>query len=189
MNDFFAIVSRMKYINRWSLMRNLRSESLSEHTFEVAYITHALIAMHNAKGGEKIDAGEAVLYALYHDLNETLTGDMPTPVKYHNEELKKAYKDVEAYASEKLCNMLPSEIKDEYRKFLSKPSEAIERFVKAADKLSALIKCIDEKNMGNTDFLKAEAGLRKAIERMELPEATEFMNECIAAYGLCIDDL
>ncbi len=188
MDNFFAIMSRMKYINRWNLMRNQKSESLSEHTFEVAYITHALVAMHNARGGT-VNNGEAVLYALYHDVNETLTGDMPTPVKYHNEELRVAYKKVEKIANEKLCNMLPEELRSEYEKYLFQTDPKIVEFVKAADKLSALVKCIDERQMGNADFEKAEAGLRQKIYEMGLPEAVEFMENFITTYGLCVDEL
>lgn len=188
MDNFFAIMSRMKYINRWNLMRNQKSESLSEHTFEVAYITHALVEMHNARGGN-VNAGEAVLYALYHDVTETLTGDMPTPVKYHNEELHTAYKKVEQFANEKLCNMLPEELRGKYEKYLFSTDKKIVEFVKAADKLSALVKCIDERQMGNADFEKAEAGLRKKIYEIGLPEATEFMEKYIDSYGLCVDEL
>ncbi len=188
MDNFFAIMSRMKYINRWNLMRNQKNESLSEHTFEVAYIAHALVAMHNACGGD-VDAGETVLYALYHDVTETLTGDMPTPVKYHNDELHTAYKNVERIANEKLCNMLPEELRGEYGKYLFQADEKIVRFVKAADKLSALVKCIDERQMGNADFEKAEDGLRKKIYNSGVPEAVEFMEKFITSYGLCVDEL
>lgn len=169
-------------------MRNVREENLTEHSMEVAYITHAIVAIHNAKGGN-IDIGEAVLYALYHDCSEILTGDMPTPVKYHDDDIKNAYKNVEQKAESRLVSMLPDELKPSFEKYLGKPQQEIQRFVKAADRISALIKCIEEEKMGNHDFDTAQKGIRNSIYSSNVTEAIEFVEKYLPSYGLSIDEL
>ncbi len=190
-NGFFAMVSRMKYINRWALMRNEHSENLCEHSFEVAVITHALAVIGNKRFGKKLNGERAALLGLYHDTPETLTGDMPTPVKYYSEEVRLAYKTVEENACKSLIEMLPEDFRDDYSPmFLPEDGDAeLWKLIKAADKISALIKCIEEKKAGNSEFVKAGEGLKSAIENLGLPEAKVFVDEFLPAYELTLDEL
>lgn len=190
MNRFYAMLSRMKYIGRWSLMRATRPESLSEHTLETALITHALIVMGNRRMGQDLDPGKGVLMALYHDAGEIITGDMPTPVKYHNRRIHAAYKEVEDVAAGRLLDMLPGDLRGDYEPLL-RPGEDMAvyaPYVKAADKLSALIKCTEELSAGNREFAEAERALLLS-PALELPEARMFLEECLPAYALSIDEL
>ena len=249
---FFATVSRMKYIDRWALMRNSRQENLSEHSLEVAMIAHALCVIGNTRYGRRLNADRAAVIALYHDASEIITGDMPTPVKYYNAALRDAYKDVEHTAEQTLLRKLPADLRGEYESILcgpgtapdssdagkcasdsgvevhslmginvsgsdaggnapdpavlpGKPDEAagaggcaageseiyLRRLVKAADKLSALIKCIEERESGNREFRSAEASTLASIEAMaqELPEVGDFMRDFLPAYGRTLDEL
>ena len=188
---FFAMISRMKYIDRWSLMRNSRSENLSEHSMEAAVVAHALVLLHNRRFGGELNAERAALLGLYHDAPESLTGDMPTPVKYHSKELRKAYKSVEDNACLTLINMLPDDLKGDYKPFFFPAPEDAElwKYVKAADKICALTKCIDEKKAGNTEFEKAEGSVREAITAMQMPEADCFLNEFLPGYSLTLDEI
>ncbi len=190
-NGFFAMVSRMKYINRWALMRNEHSENLMEHSFEVASIAHALAVIGNKRFGKNYDCSRAALLGLYHDTPETLTGDMPTPVKYYSEEVRKAYNTVEDEASKSLVEMLPDEFKDEYESlFIRDPSDSeLWKLVKAADKISALIKCMEEKKAGNSEFDSAAQSTAEAIEALGVEEAAVFVNEFLPAYDLTLDRL
>ena len=190
MSHFYAMLSRMKYINRWGLMRATRPESLSEHTLETAIITHALITLGNARLSRGLDPGKGVLLALYHDAGEIITGDMPTPVKYHNRRIHDAYKEVEAVADERLLGMLPGDLRGEYEP-LFRPegsADAYLPYVKAADKLSALIKCAEELSAGNREFGEAQKALF-ASPALLLPEAQMFMAECLPSYSLSLDEL
>ena len=189
MSSFFAMISRMKYIDRWGLMNNTRTENISEHSLETAILTHALVTIANVRLGESLNADRAAVIALYHDAGEIITGDMPTPVKYFNPEIKNAYKAVEKVAAEKLIAMLPQDLREEYRPLISNEDEELERYVKAADKLSALIKCIEEVRMGNNEFLKAKAATEQAIADMRLPALNIFTEECLPAYYLTLDEL
>lgn len=194
-HSFFALLSRMKYIHRWALMRNAREENLSEHCLEVGILTHALCLIGNKKLNKKLSVDMAVLRALYHDAAEILTGDMPTPVKYRKEELKTAYKKVEKEAEERLLSTLPDYLEEEYRKVFFPEEEenaAYEnKLIKAADKLSALIKCEEELRSGNQEFATAAASTRKKIEEMaeELTELKIFMEDFLPAYGKTLDEL
>lgn len=185
---FFAILSRMKYITRWGLMKNTRPENLCEHTLEVAYLAHALALLHNARLGGRLDPGAVVLAALYHDCSEILTGDLPTPIKYDNPAIQGAYKQIEQAANEKLLGMLPPELRPDYVQRFSPPKE-VERLVKAADKLSALLKCIEEENAGNHEFAKAKEATLASLQAMQLPEVAIFLDECLPAYTLTLDEL
>lgn len=189
--NFFAMVSRMKYINRWSLMRNEHSENLCEHSFEVAVIAHALAVIHNKRFGGGLNAERAALLGLYHDAPETLTGDLPTPVKYYSDEVRNAYKTVEESAVNSLLSMLPDDIRSEYEPLLNEETESAEMrlIVKAADKISALIKCLQEAKAGNSEFTLAAESTRKSIEAMNLPEAQIFLDEMLPAYDLTLDEL
>ena len=190
-NGFFAMISRMKYINRWALMRNEHSENLAEHSFEVSVIAHALTDLANKRFGKSLDCERAAFLGLYHDAPETLTGDMPTPVKYYSEEVRSAYRTMEDAASQSLMNMIPEDIRDDYvSAFIPRESDAeIWKYVKAADKISALIKCMQEWKAGNTDFVKAAESTRAAIKRLGMPEADMFVEEFLPMYELTLDEL
>lgn len=188
---FYAYLSRMKHIFRWSLMKNSQQESLSVHTLDTAVIAHCLGLLRNRRFGGSCDVNRLVLLAMYHDCSEILTGDMPTPIKYYNPEIKAAYKEVEAVANEKLVSMLPEDLRWDYRPLFCHEGEDPEllRLLKAADKLSALVKCIEEENAGNREFVKAKQSTLKAIEEMRLPEADAFIKEFLPSYGLTVDEL
>lgn len=190
-NGFFAMVSRMKYINRWALMRNEHSENLTEHSFEVSVIAHALAVIGNRRFGKNLNGEKAALLGLYHDTPETLTGDMPTPVKYYSDEVRTAYKTVEENACKSLISMLPDDLKEDYEAMFIPKEEDKElwKLVKAADKISALIKCIEEKKAGNSEFSSAAAGLEKAVDALNIPEAKIFIEEFLPAYKLTLDEL
>lgn len=187
--QFFAYLSRMKYIHRWALMHSTRSETLSEHTLETAMLAHALCVLHNRFFGGQVDAGQAVLAALYHDAAETITGDLPTPVKYYSPRIREAYGEMEQAAGERLLQMLPESLRDSYRACFSCPDERITRFVKAADKLSALIKCIEEERMGNREFCCAKQSTLEALQAMGMPEVDMFLEQFLPPYQLALDEL
>ncbi len=191
MYPFFAMLSRMKYINRWGLMRNTREENLCEHSLEVAIVAHALATIGNQKYGRSYDPQRAAALALLHDASEIITGDMPTPVKYHSEEIRRAYGEVEDMAVEHLVSMLPEELRPEYRALMTMAApgdEALKPIVKAADRISAVIKCVEERQSGNRDFSKAEQTILKSVKEMKLPEADYFLREFLPSYGLTIEE-
>ena len=193
--NFFALISRMKYIERWALMRNTRPENLCEHSMEVAMIAHALCTIGNVRYGKNLDANRAAMIGLYHDASEIITGDMPTPVKYFNAELKHAYKEVEAVADDKLLERLPDDLRPVYEDIFQGTDDENEKYmcrlVKAADKLSALIKCMDEINAGNSEFRTAKESTEKSIRSLyqEMPEVLDFVNEFLDPYGDTLDEL
>ena len=179
----------MKYISRWGLMRNSRPENIAEHSLEVAIITHLLCELRNRRFGGNIDVSKAVLTAVYHDVPEIITGDLPTPVKYYDPEIKSAYKRVEGAAVEKLLSTVPDDLREDYAELFDESSDPeIRAIVKAADKISALIKCIEESRSGNTDFADAERQTIESIEKMKLPEADAFLSEFLPSYGLTLDE-
>ncbi len=185
---YFAMLSRMKHINRWGLMRNTRSENLSEHSLETAFIAHALCIISNERLKTKLDANEAAVRAMFHDTTEIITGDMPTPVKYNNDEIKSAYKKIEEAAGEKLLGMLPEDIRPHYEKIYAEPMDEIGKLVKAADKISALIKCIEERRMGNSEFSFAEKATLESINEMKNPAVEIFLEEFLPSFGLTLDE-
>ena len=187
-NTFFATLFRMKYISRWGLMRCNFGENLSEHSLEVAFLAHALALIGNQVFGKAYDWGAVCVKAMYHDAPEILTGDLPTPIKYHDRTLRDAYKKVEHAADERLLAMLPEELRGAYESAFT-ASEDEEKLVKAADKLSALRQCIEERKAGNREFLSAEEQTRRAIEKMHLPEADWFMEHCLGAFEKNLDEL
>lgn len=190
-SHFFAIISRMKYIERWALMRNSQEESISEHSLEVGMLAHALAVISNKRLKNNLNAERAALIGLYHDSTEIITGDMPTPVKYYNQEIQTAYKDIEETAARHLLNMLPEDLKESYETlFLPKEEDAyLWRLVKAADKLSALIKCIQEENAGNREFIHAKESLTENLAHMKLKEVDIFMEEFLPSYYKTLDEL
>ena len=189
---FFAMMSRMKYIERWALMRNSRPENLSEHSLEVAMISHVLCVIGNVRYQRKLNPEKAALLGLYHDASEIITGDMPTPVKYFNYDLKSAYKEVESIAEEELLEKLPEDLVPAFEEiFHSDVDPLMKRLVKAADKISALIKCIEEERAGNTEFLTAKRSTEENLEKMaeELPEVRDFLRDFLPSYGKTLDEL
>ncbi len=189
-NQFFAMMSRMKYINRWGLMRNTSSENICEHSLEVAMIAHALGVINNIYFNGSLNADRLALMGMYHDATEIITGDMPTPVKYYNPVIRTAYKEVEAVAKDELLCGMPIEMRPVYDGILqdTPQEEELWRYVKAADKLSAYIKCIEEQSMGNKDFEKAGESIEQIIKEMELPEVKYFVEHFIPAYKLTLDE-
>ncbi len=196
--NFFATVSRMKYIERWALMRGTRPENLSEHSLDVAMIAHVLCTIGNVRYGKNLDADRAALIGLYHDASEIITGDMPTPVKYYNRDIRDAYKEVERKAQERLLAQLPEDLRGTYRDiFDGTTSEKAEdnlymrRLVKAADKLSALIKCMEETSAGNTEFRSAQKSTEDSVMTLcgELPEVADYVREFLPPYGNTLDEL
>ncbi len=187
--SFYAMLSRMKHINRWALMRNTREENLCEHSQDVAVIAHALAVLTNTRFGGKIDEGTCVLLALYHDAPEILTGDLPTPVKYDNPVIRDAYKQLESVAANKLISMLPSDLQASYKPYFTDSEQTEEhRIVKAADKIAALIKCVEEIAQGNGEFSSARVSTEQAVRAMNLPAANCFLDEFLPAYSLTLDE-
>ena len=181
--SFFAMLSRMKYIRRWGLMRNAREENLSEHSLDTAYIAHALALLSD------VDPSRAVFCALYHDCSEILTGDMPTPVKYYSPQIKESYKEIEQAAAGRLLSSLPPDLQQAYRPHFFEQDPQVLAVVKAADKLSALVKCIEEIRMGNNDFQNAKQAQLEALHQMNLPAVDFFLENCLPAYELTLDEL
>ena len=189
-HNFFAFISRMRYISRWGLMRNTFRENIQEHSHMVAVIAHALAVIRRDVYGGVIDPGLAAAAALYHDAPEILTGDLPTPVKYYNPEIRDAYKQVEEISAQKLLSMLPEDLRPAYAPLLREDCGAeLQAVVKAADKLSAYIKCVEELKAGNTEFKQAEEQTRAILEQSTLPEVGYFMEHFMPAFGLTLDEL
>ncbi len=186
-SNYYAMLFRMKYINRWSLMHNLRTETLSEHSLETAFIAHCLAVLCNKRFGGSLNVGDITAAALFHDTSEVITGDLPTPVKYYNDDIRSAYKDIEAMAEEKLLDMLPDDLRPEFER-LYNLDEKSKKIVKAADKLSALIKCKEELSLGNTEFSVASKSTEKSIREMHLPEADAFIEEFLPAFMKGLDE-
>lgn len=190
MIKFFAFLDRMKYIKRWSLMRSLREENIMEHTEQVAVIAHALALIAKRFYQKNVDAERAALYALYHETGEVITGDLPTPIKYFNKDIQTAYKDLEKNACVKLLDTLPAELKPDYETYVLPDAERYEyKLAKAADKISAYLKCVEEVKAGNTEFKKAKAATLKAIRALDMEEVRYFMENVAPAYELTLDEL
>jgi 5'-deoxynucleotidase len=190
MSGFFALLSRMKYISRWALMRNAQGENLSEHSLETAILAHALVTLHNTRFGGDLSPERAATLALFHDAPEVLTGDLPTPVKYHDEGLRAAYARVEESACASLLRLLPADLRGAYEPLLCPTDEtdlALLPYVKAADKLSALIKCIEERKAGNREFARAESSIREILAHMRMPEVDCFLEEFLPVYEEPLD--
>jgi len=190
MYNFFAYISRMRYIVRWSLMRNSLQENIQEHSHMVAVIAHALALIRRDVFHIPCDPNEYAAAALYHDASEILTGDLPTPIKYHSREIQGAYKQVEELACKKLIETLPAELRGAYEElFIGKTQQRLHDLVKAADKISAYIKCVEERKAGNNEFLSAEKQTRQLLENSELQEVRYFMDNFLPAFELTLDEL
>ena len=190
MHKFFAFLDRMKFIKRWSLMRSVREENIMEHSQQVAVIAHALALINLKILNKSVDVNKAVLYAQYHEVGEVITGDLPTPIKYFNPEIKTAYKDLEHHACNRMIDMLPEELKDSYKEFIF-PDENSEEYkiVKCADRLSALIKCVEEIKAGNTEFKKAKTSIEKELISLNRADVDYYLKEFLPAYKLPLDEL
>ena len=188
-SHFFAYMARMRFIQRWALMRNTAPENVQEHSHQVAVLAHALAVIRREKFGGTVDPGAVAVAALYHDASEILTGDMPTHIKYDNPAIRKAYKDVEAVAEQKLVDFLPEDLRPIYRPILTAEDKEVEELVKAADKLSAHIKCMEELKAGNNEFREAAAQTRRALEGYDLPEVRYFMETFLDSFSLTLDEL
>lgn len=188
--DFYAYLGRMKYIKRWALMRSGYEENIMEHSWEVAAIAHALAIIKNEMFGGKIDEYKAVCYALYHETSEVITGDLPTPIKYFNKEINSAYKDLEKKANEKLIGRLPENLKGVYEKFVLPETESEEyALMKAADRISAYIKCIEEVKSGNKEFVSAKKSIGKEIAKLNDEAVKYFVDNLLPSYEKTLDEL
>ena len=189
-NEFYALLSRMRYITRWGLMRNTFSENIQEHSHQVAVLAHALaLIRRDILKLPGADPDKCAVAALYHDASEILTGDLPTPIKYYNPDIKEAYKQVEHIAGNRLLAMLPQELQDSYAPLVLEEDLQVLPTVKAADKLSAYIKCIEEQKAGNTEFDSAAVQTLSAMQAMDMPELTWFIENCLEPFALNIDQL
>lgn len=189
-NEFYALLGRMRYITRWGLMRNTFSENIQEHSHQVAVLAHALaLIRRDILDLPGPDPDRCAVAALYHDASEILTGDLPTPIKYYNPDIKTAYKQVERVAGERLLAMLPHALRESYEHLVLEDDKEVLPIVKGADKLSAYIKCVEEQKAGNTEFDSAAELTMQAMQDMDLPELNWFINECLPAFALNLDQL
>ena len=189
MHHFFAYVARLRYIRRWGLMRSVMPENDAEHSLQVAMIAHAIAAIGRDSYGRDCDPEHILALGVYHDVSEVITGDMPTPVKYHTQELRGAYKDVERMANDRLLTMLPEGLRVAFRPYLSEPEGYDRAVVKAADSISAYLKCIEEKRAGNREFEAAGVSIRKGLEEIDLPEVQDFLRMFLPSFELSLDEL
>jgi 5'-deoxynucleotidase len=191
MNHFFAYLSRMKLIQRWGLMRNTHQENIQEHSLQVAQIAHGLALISNVFYGGSYNTERILALAVFHEVGEVITGDIATPIKYFNPEVNKAFHSMEEVAKEKLYDMLPQQLKKEYRAYFFKQAVDQEnwKIVKAADKICAYLKCLEELKTGNGEFIKAEKSIKAEIERLELPEVKYFMDNFVPSFSLTLDEL
>ena len=188
--DFYAYMDRMKFIKRWQLMRCTRNENIMEHSQEVALIAHALVTIHNDIYGGNADVLKTVLYAVYHETAEVMTGDLPTPIKYYNKHIHGAYKELESYACEKMVEMMPEEMRAGIAPYILADEESVEySLVKAADKFSAYIKCLEELRSGNNEFAKAKKTLEEDLKSRNMPEVEYFFKHFVKAFSLTLDEL
>ena len=189
-NEFYALLGRMRYITRWGLMRNTFSENIQEHSHQVAVLAHALaLIRRDILKLEGPNPDSCAVAALYHDASEILTGDLPTPIKYYNPDIKTAYKQVERIAGERLLDMLPPELRQVYASWVLEEDEVVTPIVKAADKLSAYIKCVEEQKAGNTEFDSAAQQSMESMKAMGMPELDWFIDNCLEAFSLNLDQL
>ncbi len=191
MSHFFAYLSRMKLIQRWGLMRNTLPENIQEHSLQVAIIAHGLAVIRNKKFNGTLNPERVVTLAVFHEVEEVITGDLATPIKYFNPEIKKAFSNIEEVAKRKLFNMLPHELQEEYEYIFFKKDSDLEHWkvVKAADKICAYIKCLEELKAGNQEFSKAKSAIEKEIEKFNLPEVKYFMDNFVNSFSLTLDEL
>ena len=188
-HHFYALISRMRYIDRWALMRNTTRENIQEHSHMVAVLAHALALIQNQRFGGTVDPGQVAVAALYHDATEIITGDRPTAVKYDNPDIHGAYQQVERMAADRLLEMLPPELAEEYRPLLLDQDPEVHALVKAADRLSAYIKCVEELKAGNLDFKRAGEQILESLKANPLPALGYFMEHFLPSFELTLDEL
>ena len=189
-HDFYAYMDRMKFIKRWQLMRSVRDENIMEHSQSVALLSHALAVIRNEVYGGSVDVAKTVLYALYHETSEVMTGDLPTPIKYYNKGIHGAYKELEKKACEKMADMLPEKMQSAIKPYILADEDSEEyKLVKAADRLSAYIKCLEELRSGNSEFSKAKKSIEKDLHARNIPEIEYFFKEFIPSFALTLDEL
>lgn len=190
MFKFFAFLNRMKYIKRWSLMRSIREENIMEHSWQVTTIAHALALINNKVYGGTVDVNKVVLLAQYHEVGEVITGDLPTPIKYFNPEIKNAYKDLEKNACVRLLNMLPKQLEQEYASCILPDDQSDEyKLVKYADRLAAYLKCVEETRAGNSEFKKAQKSIGDELKKSKSKEVEYYLKEFAPAFDLTLDEL
>jgi 5'-deoxynucleotidase len=189
MSHFFAYLSRMRFIRRWGLMHSTHPENIQEHSLRVAMIAHALAVIRNRLYGGAVDADRLAVRAMYHDASEVLTGDLPRPVKYSNPEIEASYRQIEAVARGRLLGMVPRPLREDYARLLEPDATPEEELLKAADKLCAYMKCLEELTVGNREFAEAEKTLRRTIEAVDLPEVRYFVETFLPSFRLTLDDL
>lgn len=187
--NFYPMIARMRYINRWGLMRNTQTENIQEHSHMVAVLAHGLAVIQNEKFGGQVDPGQVAVAALYHDASEILTGDMPTPIKYDNPDIQFAYKQVEAVAEAKLLSMLPEDLRTAYEEAITIVDPEVKALVKAADKLDAYLKCVEEVKAGNAEFKKAKEQTYAALCQNPIPALQYFMEHFLEGFSLTLDEL
>ena len=189
MNEFYAYISRLRLIRRWSLMRNTQPENDAEHSLQVAMIAHAIAVIGRSRYGRDVDPEHVLSLAVYHDATEVMTGDLPTPVKYHNDELRGAYRRLEDVSADRLLSLLPDDLQPAFSPYLKQAPGYEHDVVKAADRISAYIKCLEEKRAGNREFDYAAENVRKSIDAMNLPEVKDFLNDFLPAFEMTLDEL
>ena len=189
-HHFFAYISRMKFIQRWGLMRNTQPENDMEHALQTAMVAHAIAVMGNVRYQRNYNAEYVMALAVYHDSSEVITGDLPTPIKYHNPAIKMEYNKLEEIAADKLLSMLPNDLRPAYAPLIRHDETSDEwAIVKAADKICAYIKCLEERKAGNLEFEQARKTTKKALDRLALPEVQDFMSECVPGFTMTLDEI
>ena len=189
-HHFFAYMNRMKYIRRWGLMRNTKIENDMEHAFQTAMIAHAIALLGNERYERSYNAEHIAVLGMYHDASEVITGDLPTPIKHNNPAIKKEYHKLEAIAQKRLLTMLPADIMPDYEPLIEPDETTAEwRIVKAADRISAYLKCAEERSAGNREFLQAEETTLASIRRIDLPEVQDFMDEFVPGFSMSLDEI
>ena len=189
-HHFFAYINRMKFIQRWGLMRNTLPENDMEHALQTAMIAHAIAVMGNARYGRNYNAEYIMALAMYHDASEVITGDLPTPIKHHNPAIKTEYNKLEIIAAQKLISMLPPDLREYYTPLIAHDETTDEwKLVKAADRICAYIKCLEERKSGNLEFESARKSVKKYLDRIELPEVQDFISQCVPGFAMTLDEI
>ena len=189
-HHFFAYINRMKFIQRWGLMRNTMPENDMEHALETAMFAHAMAVMGNTRYGRHYNAEYVMALAMYHDAAEVITGDLPTPIKHHNPAIKQEYNKLEDIAAKRLISMLPPDLREYYSPLIAHDESTDEwKLVKAADRICAYIKCLEERKSGNQEFESARKSVKKSIDQIDLPEVQDFMSECVPGFAMTLDEI
>ena len=188
-SHFYAYLNRMKYIRRWGLMHSTSPENDMEHAAQTALLAHGIALIARERYHRDIDPEHVLALALYHDAQEVVTGDLPTPVKYHSPELQSAYHRMEKEAAERIVALAPEELREASRPYFIPSQNAAHQLVKAADRIAAYIKCVEERQAGNREFLSAEASILKSIQAIDLPEVQDFFRECVPSFGMNLDEI